>query len=376
MILRHYFQMIKTGWWFIVVTMLISWAAALGVSYIAQPMYQARATFIVSPNPNLTSSRDVISSLDTLDSESIISTYADILSSNRVLEDAIRKLNLEAEDVKGYVNRVNVQPNSNILELLVEGPDPTMSALLANNVGQNAINYIKGIYQIFDIAFLDQAQEPVKPFSPVPLRDGGIAAGIGLVAGIVLVVVVETIRIPLETLRERAVTDRVSQAYTERHFRRCIEQEMARNKEDPISLGLIDLEGLHDLVEVLPEQVLSRLMQKVTNILRKQLYGTDIVGRWGKTGYAVLLLSTPGTAAMRTLERIRLVLSEPLSFDPTWDAVELYPSVGIATRLTEDETASVLIQHAEAALERAAGGGGGADNKTVIYSEEGEEGGS
>jgi diguanylate cyclase (GGDEF)-like protein len=368
--------MIKTGWWFIVVTMLISWAAALGVSYIAQPMYQARATFIVSPNPNLTSSRDVISSLDTLDSESIISTYADILSSNRVLEDAIRKLNLEAEDVKGYVNRVNVQPNSNILELLVEGPDPTMSALLANNVGQNAINYIKGIYQIFDIAFLDQAQEPVKPFSPVPLRDGGIAAGIGLVAGIVLVVVVETIRIPLETLRERAVTDRVSQAYTERHFRRCIEQEMARNKEDPISLGLIDLEGLHDLVEVLPEQVLSRLMQKVTNILRKQLYGTDIVGRWGKTGYAVLLLSTPGTAAMRTLERIRLVLSEPLSFDPTWDAVELYPSVGIATRLTEDETASVLIQHAEAALERAAGGGGGADNKTVIYSEEGEEGGS
>jgi capsular polysaccharide biosynthesis protein len=50
-----------------------------------------------------------------------------------------------------------VQPDSNILVRLVEGPNPQVAASLANNMGQNGLNYINGLYQVYTLSFLDQA---------------------------------------------------------------------------------------------------------------------------------------------------------------------------------------------------------------------------
>jgi diguanylate cyclase (GGDEF)-like protein len=370
-ILRHNVQMIKKGWWLVAVVTLLFWVISLSISYTAKPMYRAFATFIVSPNPNLTSSRDVLSSLDTLGNDSVISTYADILNSNRIFNDTVAVLNLGEEDLDGYEPSVTINQDSNILELSVSGPDPEMVAVLTNNIGQNAIIYIKGTYQVFDMTFLDQAIVPQKHVSPQPLRDGGIAAGIGFLVGILLAVGSETIRVPLELLRERMTVDQVSNAFTQRHFRRCVESELASNLVDPMSLGIIDLAGLEDLIDVVPEGVLCRLMQEITAILRNLLRGNDCVGRWGHSGYAILLPATPGLAAQHTLERIRQMLSKPIAVADGWDAITMEPSIGLSTRQTGDETATMLIRNAELALEQARESD---TQKTVIHpGNEGQE---
>ena len=364
MILKHNFQMIKKGWWLIAVVTLLAWVISLGISYTARPMYRTYASFIVSPNPNLTSSRDVLSSLDTLNNESVISTYADILNSSRIFNDSVRVLALDQEELSDYQPEVNINQDSKILELSVEGPNPEIAALLTNNIGQNAIIYIKGAYQVFDMTFLDQAVTPEKPFRPQPLRDGSMAAGIGFLVGILLAVMIETISAPLELLRERLTVERISNAFTQRHFRRCVEQELASNLVEPMSLGIIDLEGLEELIDGLPEMVLSRLLQEITAILRNLLRGNDVVGRWGQAGYAILLPTTPGLPARHTLERIRQMLSKPIKFDDGWDAITMTPSIGLSTRQTGDETATQLISNAELALELARESD---TQKTVIY---------
>lgn len=355
--------MIKNLWWLVIICALIAFTVSLTISLSTTPLYRARATFIVAPNPNLTSSRDLMTSLDTLNNASIISTYADILRSNRIFDEGARELQLNVKDLKDYRQQVNLKVDSTILELEVEGPDPNISTALANSMGKNGIIYIKGIYQVFDINFLDQATPPVKPFYPTPLRDGGIASGIGLLVGIILTVISETIRIPLEALRQRSITDMTTLAFTESYFRRRVEQEVARNLTDPMSLALIDLKGLRELIDVLPEPVLTRTLRKITSMLHNKLYGTDVIGRWNKSGYAILLSGTPGKAALRTMERIRQTICEPIEIEPD-ETIDLLPCIGLISRRRDDETAADLIKNAEAALAKASQS---TDNTTIIY---------
>ena len=349
--LRHNFQMLTRAWRLIIVSALAAWTIALGYAYIAPPQYRATATFLVFPNPNLPSSRDIVTSMDTLDKQSVTATYADILSSERVVREAFRQLGLEAE-ANRYQLEATLLRSSSVLDLHVIGPDPATAARLANTIGTSGIAYIKSLYSVFDIALLDQATPPREPYSPQPLRDGAIAAGVGLLAGMVVVILKEQLRVPLETLRERSITDRASGAYNQRYFRRKLSEALARSPADPVALGLIRLDGLEDLVDLLPAPVLAELLQSTTTALRHHLRGNDLVGRWERNIFAVLMPLTPEAPAVRTMERLQQALTEPVAIESSGEQVELLPVAGVTVRRTA-ESADVLLQQAKTALEQA-----------------------
>lgn len=122
MALRHFFRTIQKAWRFILIITLLAWSIALIISNSTTPLYRATATFVISPNADLTSNRDMFTSLDTLDKRTISSTYADILQSNRVYVETARNLNMDALAISRFAPKATVQPDSNILVLSVEGP--------------------------------------------------------------------------------------------------------------------------------------------------------------------------------------------------------------------------------------------------------------
>jgi GGDEF domain-containing protein len=63
-----------------------------------------------------------------------------------------------------------------------------------------------------------------------------------------------------------------------------------------------------------------------------------------------LLSDTPGTAAMNTMERVRMALSYPVSIDVTGDELLLDPQIGIAEYRIGD-TAQTMIKNIEWALD-------------------------
>lgn len=351
---RISFKRFQRGWRILVIFITAFWIASLAYSLITTPLYRASAKFLIYPNNNLTSSRDVVSSLDTLDKKTISTTYADILDSQRVYQDTINRLQLEPAKLQNVRVFTEVQLDTNILVLSVEGPDPQLITLLANNLGQNGISFIKSIYQVFDISFLDQAVEPTVPFHPRPLMDGLIAAGIGLAAGLIFLLIREWLRVPLETLRERSQIDRQSQAYTRKYQVRALTQELAGKKEVPLAFGEIYLQGLEDLIDGLPERLTEAVMQNVVERLHDMLRGNDMVARWDKLTFSVLLPSTPETPAIKTFERLLQSLEEPIRLD-TGDEILLTPLAGLVIRKPED-TLDSISSSAEEALEDARSG--------------------
>ena len=117
---RTSFTRFQRGWRILVIFVSAFAAGALIWSVLVTPMYRASAKFLVYPNNTLTSSRDVVSSLDTLDKRTISTTYADILDSNRVYQDTISRLQLDEAVLKEMRVYSEVQTDTNILVLHVE----------------------------------------------------------------------------------------------------------------------------------------------------------------------------------------------------------------------------------------------------------------
>src|SRR3972149_987293 len=82
--IRHYIELLQSNWRWIAIFVLSACILSVFISLTATPIYLATTSFIIFPNENLTSSRDVVSSLDTLEKRSIIATYSEIVSSERV----------------------------------------------------------------------------------------------------------------------------------------------------------------------------------------------------------------------------------------------------------------------------------------------------
>jgi diguanylate cyclase (GGDEF)-like protein len=348
--IRLYIRMLVRGWWIIVLTTLVAVNVALIASYLTTPMYLASARFVVSPTTGLLGSA-LVDSLATLDRRSIVSTYAEFINSHRIYMDALQVLQLQEASMEDYTIQTVVLPDANILVLTVSGPDPQLAALLANTMGQRAINYISLIYRAYDISFLDPAVSPTEPFSPQPVRDTTLALALGLIGGMALAILSEQIRTPLEAYRHRLRIDNVTGVNNNRHFRAILERVLAEKPEETLSIGIIELYGLQDVMDTLPQPATHRILRMVTAVLQRELRGNDIIGRWTDTSFIVMLPSTVGSAARRIFERIFIALSEPVSMEQYDITVNLDPKVGGAV-YSNEITFQEFLEQAASALEQ------------------------
>ncbi len=352
---RLYLQMLRRSWWIVFLTAFAATAIALGLAYISTPIYRATVKLVVSPNIEAYTAQDqakIVSSLVALDKRSIVGTYAEVLNSVRIYNDTINRLGYDSADLTDYTHVAVVLPDANILELSVEGPDPMTTAVLANAIGKNAVEYIASLYSVYSITVLDAATVPIEPIRPQPARDASLAFVLGVLFGAVLAIVREQLRTPLEALLARTQLDSSSNAYTRRYFEDRLDDLVTRDPDQLTSLGLVRLENLATYLEVMPQPVVQQLLRQITSIMRRELRGNDIIGRWDDLTFSILLPETPGKAAERTMRRVQRALSRPMSFSPDGEKATLQPKVGIGERLP-GETAVVLIERAETALDEA-----------------------
>lgn len=350
--IKLYLKMLQRGWWIILLTALIATASSLIVSFLTVPQYSATARFIITPSPSLKTSVEVINSLNTLDRSSVVTTYVEVMNSDKILSDSLAFLNVNPATVVDYTVQAVALPSASVLELTVTGSDPKLVADLSNAIGQQTIVFSNSINFILSINFLDTATYPVSPISPRPLSDAGIALLLGVVAGAALAIVSEQIRIPLETFRQRTRLDSVTGVYNLRYFRQAVEEEIAKDADGELSVGIIELSGMKDLMESLPPSGLQYILNKVTGVLRKELRGNDIVGRWNAYSFSVLLPATPSTAAKRTYDRIFQALSQEVTLSAFDVTINLDPHIGGAV-YSNAITAQDLFSKAESSLEQA-----------------------
>jgi len=347
---KLYFRMLQRGWWIILSTALMAVTATLIISYFTIPMYRATTRFILSPSVVfVTGGNNVLNSLATLDKRSIITTYAEVLNSPRIHRETFDLLQFKESDLKDYSFSAIVLPDTNIIEFMVDGPDPKTDTLLANSIGQRAVEYVQTLYQVYDLTQLDPAITPITPTSPQPVRDAGVALVVGLAIGVMLALVRDLLQAPIVNFMKQRNLDEMSLALNRNSFKQRLAEASFGSTND-FSLCMVHLEGLGNYIHDLPQPTLQTILRHVNQILRNQLRGNDLVGRWNELDFAVMLSETPGDAAMYTMGRVRTALSVPIKIDVSGEDLYLNPLIGIAEYRVGD-TAESLVKNLQWALD-------------------------
>lgn len=364
--IKMYLRMLQRGWWLVVLCTLVATIVSLTFSYLSKPTYVATARYVVSPDATVSvGASDVLNSINTLDKRSIVTTYAAVLNSDTIFTQALVDLKLDPDQVAGYLRSAIVLPETNVLEVSVEGSDPQLDMLLANSLGKQASTYIDGLNQGFNIRVLDPAQMPTVPIRPQPLRDVSLAIVFGIVLGVSLAIIREQLTSPIEAFLKRRTVDQDSGVYSRQYFDQKMDEILARSPfEGYHTLGLVHLAGLVDYLDVIPQPLEQQLLRQIAKTLNNELRGNDMVGRWNGATFSVLLPGTPAKAAVVTLGRVQSMLSAPVTLADS-DIIQLNPTIGLAERLGS-EPPDVLRNNAEQALKKAVSG----NQKLVLYNPE------
>lgn len=337
MFIQQLIKAIGGGWKWIVLCVLIAIVISTAISATTTPIYRSQATFIIAPNKNLPSSRDVVSAFSALDTLKIFSTYADILSSERVYTEALKAVDTASVDLTLYRRATEMNPESIILALNVDGPNPQIAAQLANEIGKYGIYYINSYFTVFEIDFLDQAVATSQPIQPRTYRNLGIAAGIGLLTGLLIVITREFMQIPLNQFLQRFSLDAESLAIT----RRSLEKTLAILKKDaaqyPVTVISVVVANLPEFFRVLPGFSRKKVATELVRRFKEQLKGNDLVARWNDNTFAIILPHTPQKVSSIISKRIVEVFSKPFTYGvEDSEQIQLEPKVNAQTAESED----------------------------------------
>lgn len=338
--IRIYLRMLQEGWWLIALSALSALLIALLMSYTVTPLYRATARFLISPNNDVMSGRDIVNSLTALDKRVIGMTYAEVLSSDRIYRDTSEALQIDYNILRGYSLSAVVLPEASVLEFSASGENPNIAALFANGAGVQGIEYIKSINDVYSVTFLDAAVAPSSPYNTNPSRDAALALVLGLVVGAALAMLRGHLRPPLEFIRRQRITDSASGANTRGYVLEQIDSVAKATGEAP-AVGVIRLDGLREAAEALPHVLQQRLLRQVTGLLRDELRGNDLVGRWDERSFVLMLPGANESSAHQVVQRIAAQLDTPLSI-PGGERITLQPRFAVVLPPATSSSAALV----------------------------------
>ncbi|NPV41804.1 MAG: diguanylate cyclase [Anaerolineae bacterium] len=352
--IKMYFRMIQKGWWIIVLTVLATLNVILIIDMFSSPIYEATTRMIVLPNAESFAGKDFVSSLSSLDNSSIVTTYADVFDSEFNQQAFINTLNLTEDEIAEYSQSTVVLPDSNVLEIYVTGPNAEITAKWANGVARTGIDYMRNLYQVYEVNILDAAVVPTEPISPKPARDLSLGGVLGLLVGVILAILRDQLRIPLEAYRQRRLVDSQSGAFNREHFETLLAEQTEKSAGEGgvFSLVMIKLEGLTEFYDTLPQQVLNRLLTDVVGVLKAGLRGNDSVGRWDESTFSLLLPDTPVKAAETIKGRLLKALTPPMALASLDEKIALRPAVGVAEFTKGADSDEIALKALKAMSER------------------------
>lgn len=173
----------------IVITVGICLLGCIYGLVIQKPMYKSYTTVILGSNA--TNSSQTITQTDITINRNLVDTYAQIVTSRRVLDQVINELNLDIsyESLKSKIS-VSAVNNTEIIKINAEDND----AIKAKNIANITANYFKkeivDLYNMNNVNILDEAIQEKNPYNINITKQIIVYFMIGLILAIGIVFVV------------------------------------------------------------------------------------------------------------------------------------------------------------------------------------------
>lgn len=193
--LRDIFKvLLKRAWIIVLCAVILATSVCVYTMNFVTPKYEASVTMYVNNNTGKNSNN--ISSSDLAVALRLVSTYVNIIQSNKVLEKVIAEtgMNLSVGQVRGMIS-AEVVDETEMFRVRVATSNPQVSADIANAIAAVAPGEISEIIEGSSAKVIDYARVPTSRSSPNYVS----SAMLGAVAGAVLAAAVIVLCTVLDT---------------------------------------------------------------------------------------------------------------------------------------------------------------------------------
>jgi capsular polysaccharide biosynthesis protein len=181
-------------WRIIAVFTVIAVGGATGYSVMQTPRYQATATVLVHPSSDATSPSVFSDELNLLSYGSLTQTFASLARSPSMIRGAANTVGVPADAARRYSATGALLPQTTVLEVSVDGPDPAVVVRLANQLVSDVSAETRTYFHIIDLTPLDPATGPAVKTQPRTVRNIAFGGAAGLIVGVLVAAVIRVAR--------------------------------------------------------------------------------------------------------------------------------------------------------------------------------------
>ena len=162
----------------IIATLVCCLIGGIYTKFLTVPMYKSSTTVILGSNQEGTG----ITQSDISINNNLVSTYAEIIKSRRVLEQVQKELN-ESYTYKELANEISVSSinNTQIIKITVEDNNALNAKIIANLVAKVFTAEVPDLYNLDNVHILDVAIEEEDPYNINVAKSSIIGGVLGLI---------------------------------------------------------------------------------------------------------------------------------------------------------------------------------------------------
>lgn len=167
------------------------------------PVYSSSITMILVSSNNQENQNTIITSTDINLNKKLITTYIELIKSDRVLNQVIASLNL-AGDVNKLRNSLTVAsvPNTDLIKITVKNQNPNDSAKITNEIAKVFTEQVKELYNISNVQMIDEAGVPTKPSNINHQKDILVFGVVGIVVSGIYVMILSLLDNTIKTAED------------------------------------------------------------------------------------------------------------------------------------------------------------------------------
>lgn len=172
--------LLRKAWLLVLCAVLVGGISYLYTFYLVTPMYRAEVTVYVN-NTSEKASIEYVSGSNLTASAQLVTTYVNIIRSDRVLDKVVEQsgLDISAEAVRRMMTASSVD-ETEMFRVYVSSASPERAATVANAIAEVAPDEIAKIVEGSSTKIIDYAKVPQNPYSPSYRRNVLTGALLGM----------------------------------------------------------------------------------------------------------------------------------------------------------------------------------------------------